>query len=115
MENSKGNCSVPLISHALTLEREQLWKYETDEFNGVCEIAHDVMTVKCVFEAITNSFYDVLQINSVIVHRLAVPVSVERLAEMLASDFPGLFVTVSGRAVTHGWITSGVFHRHRDS
>ena len=68
-----------------------------------------------MIEAITNSFYDVLQINGVILHRLAVPVSVERLAETLASDFPGLFVTVSGRAETHGWITSGVFHRHRDN
>jgi hypothetical protein len=100
--------------HALILENEQRWRYETDDFTGVCEIANDEMTVKCVFQAVTNRFYDVLKIDELIRHRLSVPVSVERLAEVLAGDFPGVSVTVSGRAKTHGWITSGVFHRHID-
>lgn len=99
-------------AHQLVLTHEQRWKYETDEFTGVCEIAHDAMTVKCVFQAVTNRFYDVLEIDKLIRHHLSVPVSVERLAEMLAADFPGIAVTVSGRAKTHGWITSGVLHRH---
>lgn len=94
------------------LEQTQRWRYETDEFTGVCEIAKDVMVVKCVFEATANRFYDVLEIDGVIRRRLDVPVSVERLAEQLASDVPGVAVTVMGRAATHGWITSGVAHRH---
>lgn len=100
------------LTHVLVLEQTQRWKYETDEFTGVCEIAHDVMVVKCVFEATANRFYDVLQIDACIRARLEMPVSVERLAEQLSCDFPGVAVTVSGRAKTHGWITSGVVHRH---
>lgn len=87
------------------------WRYETDEFVGVCEIANDEMVVKCVFESNARAFYDVLQIDSVIRQRLAQPVSVERLAEQLAADIPDLRVTVSGRAKTHGWITSTVGKR----
>jgi hypothetical protein len=78
---------------------------------GVCEIAHDSMTIRCTFEAVTNRFYDVLEIDAVIRRRLEVPVSVERLADQLASDFPDIAVTVGGRAKTHGWITSSVVHR----
>lgn len=100
------------MTHVLVLEQTQKWKYETDEFSGICEIAGDVMVVKCVFEATTNRFYDVLEIDKAIRARLESPVSVERLAEQLASDVPGVAVTVSGRAKTHGWITSGVAHRH---
>lgn len=69
------------------------------------------MVVKCVFECTDKSFYDVLLIDRVIRMRLLKPVSVERLAEQLAVDFPSLRVTVSGRAKTHGWITSTVGKR----
>lgn len=70
------------------------------------------MVVRCVFEATANEFYDVLFIDGVILARLQKSVSVERLAEQLAADFPGLSVTVSGRARSHGWITSRVVRRH---
>lgn len=96
---------------ALTLNHQQNWKYETDEFEGICEIAHDLMTVKCVFEGTSSSFYDVLQIDVFIRQVLGLPISVERLAESLADAFPTLKVTVSGRAKTHGWITSAVVRR----
>jgi hypothetical protein len=43
--------------------------------------------------------------------RLESPVSVERLAEQLANDFPDVAVTVTGWAATHGCITSSVMHR----
>lgn len=94
------------LSHVLSLEMTHRWRYETDEINGVCEIAKDVMVVKCIFEAVTKKFYDVLQIDEVIRRRLLEPVSVERLAEQLSEDVPGVQVTVMGRADTHGWITS---------
>lgn len=96
---------------ALTLNHPQNWKYETDQFEGICEIAHDVMTVKCVFECTSRAFFDVLQIDAFIRKLLETPVSVERLAEQLADAFPTLQVTVSGRAATHGWITSTVGKR----
>jgi hypothetical protein len=99
------------ISPVLTLKKTQAWKYETDEFEGVCEIAHDVMVVRCSFSANTNSFYDVLEIDRTIRRLLESPVSVERLAEQLADLFPSLSVTVMGRAETHGWITSTVGQR----
>lgn len=89
----------------------QKWRYETDDFHGICEIAKDDMVVKCVFECTDNSFYDVLAIDQVIKKHLLQPVSVERLADNLAADFPNLQVTVSGRAKTHGWITSTVGKR----
>jgi hypothetical protein len=94
------------LKHALTLDLFHRWKYETDEMEGVCEIAHDKMVVKCIFQDVTKSFYDVLEIDAVIRKRLEQPVSVERLAEQLASDIEGVTVTVMGRAKTHGWITS---------
>lgn len=99
------------MNHTLTLTQVQSWKYETDEFHGICEIAHDQMVVKCVFECNDNKFYDVLLMDGVIRTRLLKPVSVERLAEQLATDFPSLQVTVMGRAKTHGWITSTVGKR----
>jgi hypothetical protein len=94
------------LSHVLSLGMTHRWRYETDEMNGVCEIAKDVMVVKCVFETVTKKFYDVLQIDEAIRRRLLEPVSVERLAEQLSEDVPGVQVTVMGRADTHGWITS---------
>lgn len=103
MENAKP---------ALTLSQTQRWKYETDEFHGICEIAHDDMVVKCVFEATSCEFFDVMLIDSVIKSRLTKAVSVERLADQLSADFPPLQVTVMGRAKTHGWITSTVVRRH---
>lgn len=99
---------LPRMKKALELTKVSIWKYETDEFDGVCEIAHDKMTVRCVFEAFCRSFYDVLGIDGVIRYRLLSPVSVERLAEQLSDDFPDLRVTVFGRAATHGWISSTV-------
>jgi len=94
------------LSPALTLTMTHRWRYETDEMTGVCEIAKDAMVVKCAFEAVTKKFYDVLQIDDAIRRRLLEPVSVERLAEQLSEDVPGVQVTVMGRADTHGWITS---------
>lgn len=100
------------VKPALTLSQTQRWKYETDEFHGICEIAHDDMIVKCVFEATSCEFFDVMLIDSVIKARLTKAVSVERLADQLSADFPPLQVTVMGRAKTHGWITSTVVRRH---
>lgn len=77
----------------------------------MCEIAHDQMVVRCIFESTDNSFYDVLGIDGIVKMRLTKPVSVERLAEQLADDFPTLRVTVTGRAKTHGWISSTVAKR----
>jgi len=90
------------------LKKTQAWKYETDQFSGICEIAHDVMVVKCAFSATTSAFFDVLVIDRIIRRLLESPVSVERLAEQLADILPGLSVTVMGRAETHGWITSTI-------
>jgi hypothetical protein len=94
------------LSHVLSLDMTHRWRYETDEIEGVCEIAKDKMVVKCIFEVATKKFYDVLQIDAAIRRRLEEPVSVERLAEQLSEDVPGVQVTVMGRADTHGWITS---------
>jgi len=78
----------------------------------VCEIAREKMVIKCVFSGNGSAFYDVLLIDERIRHRLSIEVSVERLAEALAQDYPDLVVTVSGRAAMHGWITSTVVRRH---
>jgi len=104
--------SMPQLNHTLHLTDRQRWRYETDEFYGVCEIAHDSMVVKIVFEGVSNKFYDVLAIDGYITWCLKKPISVERLAEQLSSLFPDLDVTVSGRAKTHGWITSSVTKRY---
>jgi hypothetical protein len=103
-----GLDGFPTIKHTLELERTHKWRYQTDEFHGVCEIAHDDMTVKVTFAAATSKFYDVLAIDGVIKAALCRPVSVERLAEQLADFFPDLSVTVEGRAKTHGWISSTI-------
>ena len=100
------------MQHVLELERQQSWTYETEEFHGICEIAKDDMTIKCIFHCATKKFYDVLMIDGVIKMRLAQHVSVERLAEQLSVDFPDLSITVMGRAKTHGWITSKVVRRY---
>lgn len=100
-----------MMNHSLTLKETHQWRYETDEFHGICEIAKDDMIVKCVFECTDSKFFDVLLIDGVIRTRLAKPVSVERLAEQLLCDFPNLRITVKGRARTHGWITTTVGKR----
>ena len=102
---------MPKLQHALMLTQSADWKYETDEFYGICEIAHDQMVIKCVFECHDRKFYDVLSIDGIIRWKLAKPVSVERLAEQLSEDFPDLRITVMGRAKTHGWITSTIGKR----
>lgn len=109
--DANNDLSFPKLNPTLTLTKSQTWRYETDEFHGVCEIARDDMVVKCIFECTDNKFYDVLGIDGIIKMRLLQPVSVERLAEQLADDFPPLKVTVMGRAKTHGWITSTVGKR----
>lgn len=109
MENSSERYSQP---KTLILTDQQSWRYETDEFTGVCEIAKDNMVVKCVFSGNGSEFYDVLLIDERVRVRLCGEVSVERLAEQLSQDYPDLSVTVSGRAATHGWITSTVVRRH---
>ncbi len=109
MESSNAPYSQP---KALKLTDQQIWKYETDEFTGVCEIAKDSMVVKCVFAGTGMGFYDVLVIDARVRTHLLNEVSVERLSEQLAHDYPDLTVTVSGRAATHGWITSTVVRRH---
>lgn len=96
------------INHTLELQRLHQWRYQTDEFHGICEIARDDMTVKVTFEAATSKFYDVLAIDGAIKAALCRPVSVERLAEQLADFFPDLSVRVEGRAKTHGWISSTI-------
>lgn len=94
------------IAHAVETRNSFHWSYETDEFEGVCELAGDVMVVKCTFVGTGHKFYDVLEMDKVIRARLSEPVSVERLADALSDDFKDLTVTVSGRAKTHGWITA---------
>jgi hypothetical protein len=89
-------------------ENVQKWKYETDEFDGICVIAKDKMRIKFIFESCGKEFFDVLKINQVIETGLRNPVSVEFMADFLATQFRGLSVTVSGRAESHGWITSSV-------
>ena len=111
MENSKEPCLLNM-QHVLELEEQHRWRYETEEFHGICEIAKDHMTIKCIFEYSGKKFYDVLMIDGVIEMRLAQHVSVERLAEQLAIDFPDLNITVMGRAKTHGWISSKVVRRY---
>jgi hypothetical protein len=90
------------------LKKTQVWRYETDELEGVCEIAHDKMVVKCTLATTSNKFFDVLEIDRLIRRLLESPVSVERLAEQLSDCFPDYSVVVAGRAKTHGWITSTV-------
>lgn len=85
-------------------KHKQIWRYETDEFIGTCIIANDEMTIKFVFECEGAEFYDVLKIDEVIDQALQVPVSVEGMADQLASQFPKLKVTAMGRAASHGWI-----------
>ena len=111
MADNKEPC-FPNMQHALELDEHQSWRYETDEFHGICEIAKDHMTIKVVFEYSGKQFYDVLMIDGCIQYRLAQQVSVERLCEQLATDFPELTVTVMGRAKTHGWITSKITRRY---
>lgn len=98
----------PFLKHTLELDMAQDWSYQTDEFHGICEIAGDEMVVKVLFQSTisTTRFYDVLGMDGAIRLRLAKPVSVERLAEQLATDFPDLDIEVKGRAKTHGWITA---------
>lgn len=105
-------CSLPPMIKCLQLSHAQEWQYETDEFRGKCEIAHDDMVVKCVFRCFDRAFYDVLGIDGAIRFFLCQPTSVERLCQSLADYYPGLSVTVSGRAKTHGWITSTITRRH---
>lgn len=99
------------IEYQVTTTHDFHWTYETDEFQGVCELAGDVMVVKCAFVGTGRQFYDVLHMDEVIRAHLESPVSVERLADNLSSDFPGLTVTVKGRAKTHGWITATTVKR----
>jgi hypothetical protein len=89
-------------------ENVQKWKYETDEFDGICVIAKDKMRIKFIFESCGKEFFDVLKINQVIETGLKNPVSVEFMADFLSTKFSGLLVTVLGRAESHGWITSSV-------
>lgn len=95
-----------VFKHAVQTDGDFTWRYETDEFHGICELAHDDMVVKCVFSCTGRQFYDVLMMDGVIKSHLTKPTSVERLADNLAAEFPDLCVTVSGRAKTHGWITA---------
>ena len=88
-------------------ETRQDWTYETDEKEGICIIAKDKMKIKFTFEAEhTNLFFDVLKIDEVIAEKLEEPVSVEGMADYLHGMFPSLKITTSGRAFSHGWITS---------
>lgn len=89
-------------------KNKQQWSYETDEKYGICIIAKDKMTIKFRFECTGSEFYDVLKIDAVIDEKLKEPVSVEGMADYLIGVFPGLAVRVSGRADSHGWITSEV-------
>lgn len=99
------------LKHAVETENEFYWQYVTDEFEGICELAGDKMVVKCNFVGTGKKFYDVLMMDGIIRAHLCRPVSVERLADNLAAEFPDLQVTVSGRAKTHGWITAAAVKR----
>lgn len=99
------------IQHAVETKHDFRWSYETDEFEGVCELAGDKMVVRCSFSCTGVRFYDVLHMDAVIREHLRSPVSVERLADLLSSDFHDIQVTVRGRAKTHGWITATAVER----
>jgi len=88
---------------------EQMWTYETDEKKGICIIAKDPMQIKFKFEACGRAFFDVLEIDAAIDELLKVPVSVEGIADQLKELFPSLSITASGRAFSHGWITTKIF------
>ena len=47
--------SLPRLRKSLELSKFSVWKYETDEFHGICELAGDEMVVKCVFESVNKS------------------------------------------------------------
>lgn len=87
-------------------EKPQRWKYETNEMNGICEIADEKMTIKFVFDTFGNEFYDVLKIDALIHEKLKTPCSVEGIVDEISKLLPGLNVSASGRSATHGWITS---------
>ena len=86
----------------------QEWSYETDEMEGVCIIAKDTMQIRFRFEAISDSFYDVLKIDEAIRDKLKTPVSVEGMADYLHNLFPKMTVTALGRAASHGWISATI-------
>ena len=94
------------MERAVKTSRRMNWTYETDEMDGVCVIAMDAMKIKFKFQAFANEFFDVLKINEAISEQLKQPVSVEGITDFLSAQFPGMVVTVSGRAASHGWITA---------
>lgn len=98
-----------MLAEITTINRQK-WTYETDEKTGICIIAKDAMQIKFVFECrATNKFFDVLKIDKVIEDKLKEPVSVEGMADYLHSVFPSLTITATGRAFSHGWITSKIY------
>ena len=94
------------IKHALEMDSPQIWKYETDQKDGVCVIAKEPMVIKFTFEFYGDKFFDVLEIEQLIDEMLKEPVSVEGAAQELGDIFKDYEVTASGRSAGHGWITS---------
>lgn len=99
------------FNHPVSTVHDFEWRYETDEFDGVCELAHDAFIVKCAFSCTGKKFYDVVMINGVIKAHLLKPTTVERLADHLSEEFPDVNVSVSGRSRSHGWITATAVKR----
>ena len=95
-----------MIEPEIKTEFPQNWKYETDLMDGICIIAKDKMQIKFVFECFSDKFYDVLKIDKEIKALLETPVSVEGMADSLHKLFPNAQIICSGRAESHGWITS---------
>lgn len=97
-----------LLTPDVRVKYAQDWKYETDEFSGICVVANEPMVIRLSFECRGRTFFDVIKINAMINELLRSPVSVEGMAEMLALAMPGVIVTATGRAISHGWISSRV-------
>ncbi len=94
------------LNPEIQLGKKVHWTYQTDDMHGICIIAKDKMTINFKFEAFSKEIYDVLKIDMLIRKILENPVSVEGAQENLKSVFPGMEITVRGRADSHGWITA---------
>lgn len=93
-----------VFNHPVETEHDFRWSYESREFDGVCELAHDKMTVRCEFRGAGKKFYDVMMIDGIIKAHLLKPTTVEKVADNLSLEFPDLTVKVVGWSESHGVI-----------
>lgn len=84
------------------------WVYESDEKVGICLLTGEPQTIQFKLECESDKFYDVMEIENYIDLVLKDPVSVESAADSVSKGFIDYKVTVRGRSINHGWITSTV-------